>query len=219
MKIKIDIRIKVGRVVKYFVLVDLLLIFGWGFVEPVFSVFVVRNIQGATLATVGIAAAIYWLLRALLQIPMARFLDKTPGEKDDFYALIIGLFVASFSAFAFALVREVWQLYAVQVLHSIAIALYVTSWSAIFSRHLDKDRVAFDWSLDSTAISLSMGVSSLLGGVVAAHFGFTAVFVAASLFSMVAALVLLAAPELVLPPRTTSGPPVIRDHTPTSLGQ
>ena len=130
MRIKINLDIKVGRVVKYFVVTDLVMLAGWGFLEPVFAVFVIQRIAGATLMTVGIAASIYWILKSALQIPIANYLDHTPGEHDDFQALIAGLLVASFAAFSFTLISTSWQLYLVEILEAVAFALYVPSWSA-----------------------------------------------------------------------------------------
>lgn len=209
MRVRINLNIKANRLVKYFVLSDLALLGGWGMIEPVFSVFIVQKIAGATLITVGVAAAIYWILKALLQLPLANHLDRTAGEKDDFYALILGLLTASFSAALFALADKVWQLYAVQALHAIGFALYAASWPAIFSRHLDKERISFDWALDSTAVSIASGASGFLGAVVASWLGFPAVFVLAAFFSALAAAVLILAPELILPKQTTPNTPVI----------
>lgn len=199
MRIRINVNIKVGRLVKYFILCDLALLAGWGLIEPVVSVFIIEKVVGATLITVGGAAAVYWLLKSVLQIPLANYLDRIQGEKDDFHALILGLFIASFSAVSFAFVANVWQLYLVQALHAVGFALYAASWPAIFSRHLDKDRISFDWALDSTAAGISAGISGFLGGVIANWFGFNAVFMLAGLFSALAAVILVMAPELILP--------------------
>ncbi|KKW45176.1 MAG: hypothetical protein UY96_C0030G0005 [Parcubacteria group bacterium GW2011_GWB1_56_8] len=204
MKLRIDFDFRVGRVVKYFILADLALLAGWGLVDPVFSVFIIGKVEGATLVSVGTAAAIYWFLKSILQLPLAN-------------ALILGLFIASLSAFGFAFVRSLWQLYFFQVFHSLGFALYAASWPAIFSRHLDRDRVSFDWALDSTAVGVSAGASGFLGGVIAQNFGFSVVFILGGLFTAVSALVLLAVPDLVLPPPKASEP-VIRDHTPTNIG-
>jgi MFS family permease len=215
MVIKININVKVGRIVKYFILCDLALLAGWGLIDPVFSVFIIQKVGGATLITVGIAAALYWFLRSILQMPIANFLDKTNGEKDDLHALVLGLLLAAVTAFSFTLVTSVWQLYVVQIFHSFAFALYGASWPAIFSRHLDKDRVSFDWALDSTAVGISAGVSGFLGGVIASKFGFSWVFVGGAFFSLIAALIMFFAPELVLPAKTTT--PVIKDHKPINI--
>jgi MFS family permease len=218
MKIKINIDIKVGRVVKYFVLSDLFLLAGWGFIDPIFSVFIIEKVAGATLATVGIVAGLYWILKSSLEIPIANLLDRTPGEKDDFIALVGGLFLAGFSAIAFSWVTQVWQLYVVQIVHAIGFALYVPSWSAIFSRHLDKDRVSFDWSLDSTAAGMAAGITGLLGGIAASAFGFPAVFITAGILALIAAFIIMAIPDIALPTPAKRGAPIEEEHTPANLG-
>ena len=171
MRISININVKVSRLVKYFIICDIIFWSGWGLMAPVFSVFIVEKIPGATLVTVGIAAAIYWILKSLIQLPLANFLDRTVGEKDDFYSLIFGLIIASLTAFSYTFVQTIGALYFVESLHAVGLALYFVGWQAIFSRHLDKDRVSFDWALDSTAIGISAGISGLIGGVVASWFG------------------------------------------------
>src|SRR5271170_1194810 len=143
MKIRVNIDIRVSRLVKFFVISDFFLLAGWGFIDPVFSVFIVQKIVGASLITVGIAAAIYWILKSVLQIPIAKYLDDTPGEKEDLVALIGGLLLAGISAMAFSWVHTVAELYLVQAVHAVAFAFYSAAWPAIFSRHLDKDRFAF----------------------------------------------------------------------------
>ncbi len=216
MKIKINVDLRVGRVIKYFILADLALLAGWGLVGPVFSIFVIERVAGATLVTVGIAAGIYWVLKSLLQLPIATYLDRKTGERDDFLALIIGLFVSAFTAIAYNFITQVWHLYLVEIIHAMAFALYVPAWSAMFSRHVDKDRVSFDWSLDSTVAGLSAGVSGILGGVIANTWGFHWVFTLAGILSAVSAFVLIMAPDFIFPPRTVENP-VVKDHTPANI--
>lgn len=214
MKFNIRVDIQVNKIVKYFILVDLVLLAGWGLIEPIFSVFVLKQVAGATLMTIGTSAAIYWILKSVLQIPLANMLDRIKGEKDDLYALTIGLLVAGITAFSFTLVREPWQLYLVQIFHALGLALYVASWPGLFSRHLDKDRVSFDWALDSTAAGISAGVAAFLGGIIANRFGFQVVFILAAVASFLAAMVVLWVPQVVIP-GVTNEAPVRKDHTPT----
>ncbi len=203
MNIRIHIKVKISRIIKFFVLSDLLLVAGWGLAEPIFSIFVINQVRGATLVTVGVAVAIYWILRSVLLIPIARVLDKIRGERDDFYALIAGLCIAAATAVWFVFVREVWQLYLAQALHAIGFALYVTAWSGMFSRHLDGDRVSFEWAIENTALSVAAGVSGLLGGIIASRFGFSVVFISVAALSLIAAVTLIAAPEIVFPKKGT----------------
>jgi len=199
MKIKIDISVKVSRIVKIFVLAQVMLISGWSLIVPIFAVFVLDRIVGATLVTVGIVSAIYFVLKSLIQIPIANYLDKTPGEKDDFYAVITGAILAAASAFAFILVKEIWQLYIVEALHAIAFGIYVPAWAGMFSRHHDKDHDSLDWSLQSTAAGIGAGITGVIGGILAQSFGFDIVFVLVAIFSLITAFTLLSVPKLIFP--------------------
>ena len=189
----------VNRVVKFFVFADLLLFAGWGVVNPIFSIFIIDEIVGATLPTVGIASALYWFARSITQPSLARMLDKREGEKDDLYVLIAGLLGMSLFAFIFTLISTIPQLYILQFVHGVAVGAYSDSWSAIFSRHLDKKRFAFDWSLDRSAISIATAITGLSGGFLASAFGFDVTFVIAGVFTFISAIVIFTVPSLVLP--------------------
>ncbi len=206
---KIIFDISVGKIVKYLVFADLVFWAGWGLISPIFSIFIIERVAGATVGTVGVAAAIYWILKSLLQIPISRYLDRTPGERDDFYALAAGLLVAGFTAFSFLIVREIWQLYLTQIIQAFAFSLYFPSWMAIFSRHLDRDKVSFDWSLDSTLVGIAMGTAGLVGGLIAKYLGFQMVFLLTGLLAIVSVLILLTIPEVVLPHRRGPVPPPV----------
>lgn len=196
---------------------DLLFWGGWGFITPVFALFVVQRIAGATILTVGIASTIYWITKAIFQMPVALYLDRHDGERDDFHALVSGLILAGFAAISFVLVKTTAELYFVVFLQALSFGLYTPSWSAIFSRHLDKKNYAFDWSLDSTVVGIVLGITATIGSVIAAVFGFNAIFVSASILSFSSAILLLFVPDLILPVAKEEGP--ILDHGPGNIGK
>lgn len=189
----------VSMFIKLFTLADTLLFAGWGFVDPVFSVFIVQKIPGASLVTVGITAAIYLITKSLLQVPIAVFLDKTDGERDDFYALVASLFVAGLGAFGMMFASHVWHVYLLQLVKAFGFALYVASGPAIFARHLDKRHNALDWSLNSTSVGLAMGVTGLLAGILVTWGGYNLVFLSAGILSFVGGIVLLLLPRGLFP--------------------
>lgn len=213
MQIKININSlpQINRIVKFFILSDLMLWSGWGFIDPLFSIFVVEKISGSTLVSVGILATIYWLTKGVLQIPISLFLDKTDGERDDFYALIIGLLIGGGAAISLSMAQTINQVYAIQFIKAIGFALYIPSWSAIVSRHLDKDHTAFEWALSSSTVSFGIAIAGLLGSLIASSFGFRFLFILTGLFAMVSVAVLLFVPEFIFPRKTTPKMP-LRDH-------
>ncbi len=217
MKINIDFKLNINRIVKFFILSDLTFLSGWGLLDPLFAVFVTKNVVGASLMTVGVMAGIYWTIKSALQIPISIFLDKNHGEKDDFYALVGGLLLASLVLFSFMAATKVWHLYLIQIFKAVAFAFYVPAWTAILSRHLDKDQVAFEWALASTSVGFAIGLAGLIGGWLA-NYGFNLIFLFGGLLGLVGALILIMAPNLILPPlkmKISEG--ILRDHGPANI--
>ena len=164
-----------NKIIKYLIISDLLLWGGWGVVDPIFSIFIIENIAGATLVSVGLLATIYWGVKSIAQIPISIILDRNKGEKDDFYMIIAGMLIAGISAFGFIFAKELWQVYLIQFFKSIGFALYIPSWMAMFSRHLDKKHTAFDWALNSSAVGIGIGLAGIIGGLIASLFGFKSI--------------------------------------------
>ncbi len=127
---------------------------------PFFALFVVQDI-GAAAAAGGFASAIYWVVKSVLQLPLARWIDKNHGEIDDYYSLLIGLTVTITGLFLFYFARELWHIFAIQALIGVGDAFVVPPLYAIFSRHLDHDSEGFEWAVQS---SFSVGAGSALGG-------------------------------------------------------
>jgi len=195
--------LKLNEVIRKFIISDLILFSGWGFISPLMSIFIVQEI-GGNLINVGVSVAIYWFVRSIIELPLANRLDRTRGEKDDFYALISGLFVVAISAFCFTVVRNVEQLYLFKLLEGIGFAMYASSWSGIFSRHLDKDRIAFSWSADHIAIGIASAIGGILGGLSATLLGFRFIFIFGGILSLVSAIIMLSIPKIIFPKSTTS---------------
>lgn len=219
MRFNIDINLKVSKFIQRFIIADTVLFGGWGFVDPIFSIFILQEIAGASLVTVGITVAIYWVLKSAIQIPVALFLDRTDGERDDFYTLITALVVVGIASFLMTLAVHVWQLYLIQVLKAVGFGMYVASFPALFSRHLDKGHYSLDWSLDSTSVGFAIGIAGFLGSIAVTFWGYASVFIIAGSASLIAAGVLLTIPQLVLPAKVHSGSQVLRDHTPVNINQ
>ena len=151
-----------------------------GIWSPVFAIYVTQKIAPGNLSAVGYAIAIYWLVKSILQLPLARFLDKTDGERDDYVALIIGGSVYTIAPLLYFFVDHLWQLFALQAVYAAAGSLYVVPWSSIFTRHVDKFRIGFEWSLNSSALGFGLMISTALGGYIAQNLGFGVIFLISS---------------------------------------
>lgn len=202
----------VNKVVKFFIFGDLLLWSGWGFVDPLFSIFVVNGIAGATILSLGYLAVIYWVAKSCLQIPVSLFLDKTNGEKDDFYALIFGLLISGVSAFSFMAAKTITAVYLIQLTKAVGFALYIPAWSAILTRHLDKEHSAFEWAVSSSSVGLGIGLAGFLGSLIANFSGIRSVFLVTGLMAIISVSFLLLVPDLILPKKKSVKTEIVGDH-------
>ena len=79
-----------NQVILIIIFAQFILTAGWGFLPPFFAVFVNQQIAGGSVAVVGFALTIYWVTKSILQLFVARRIDKNHGEIDDFYFFIAG---------------------------------------------------------------------------------------------------------------------------------
>ncbi|HOK35414.1 MAG TPA: MFS transporter [Candidatus Pacearchaeota archaeon] len=182
---------KFNKIIKYLVLSDLIFWSGWGLVNPIFAIFITDNIEGGNALVVGIASGVYWLLKSILMIPIGTFLDNRPGEKDDYWVLVSGFFIAALVPFGFIFAKLPWHIYLLQAIQAVGMAASLSAWSAIFTRHIDKGKEATEWSLDATAVGLGTGISGTIGGWAVTKFGFNPVFIAVGILGIIGTLLLL----------------------------
>lgn len=192
-------KIKVNKVIITLIKADLVFLSAFGLTTPIFAVFILDQIKGGDVKMVGFAAAIYWILKSLFQIPISRFLDKERGEKDDLYCLVIGFLVAAIVPFGYIFSSFPWHIYVLQVIYGIGMAMYIPSWCAIFTRHIDKGKEAFEWSLNSSSLGFGIGITGAVGGILASQFGFNLLFVVVGIFAILGGLIPLLICKNIIP--------------------
>jgi hypothetical protein len=184
--------IKINKVIKFLILSDLAFWTGWGLITPVFAIFVLERIEGGSPFVAGLAAGLFWIFRSFFRVPISIFLDTCPGERDDYLFLITGLFLAALIPFGFIFATIPLHVYLLQAVHGVAMAMSLSGWSAIFTRHIDKGREATNWGIDATLIGFGVGISGMIGGWAVTRFNFESVFFAVGIMGLIGAFLLLA---------------------------
>ncbi|KKQ23381.1 MAG: hypothetical protein A3G45_03195 [Candidatus Staskawiczbacteria bacterium RIFCSPLOWO2_12_FULL_37_15] len=185
----------ISKIIKVLITSDFFLNLGWGLLSPIFALFVLQKItigDPAKAAEVaGFSALAYWISKSLIEIPIGRFLDKHPGEKDDFWFMVIGLFIVGMVPIGYLFSTTPWQIYIFQIVHAVGMAMALPSWLAIFTRHIDKGKEAFEWSMETTSIGAGAGIAGGLGGIIASVLGFKILFIFVSVLTIFSAFLLL----------------------------
>ncbi len=193
------IKTKINKVIQTLIMSDFLLQSGWGLIGPIFAIFLTGQIQGGDLKLVGFVAASYWITKSIVQPFIARYLDKNHGEKDDFAYLVIGMYVANLIPLGYLFSSQPWHILTLESIRGLAMACVVPTWSAIFTRHIDKGREAFSWSLESTGIGFAAAFSGAFGGLLASVLGFKVVFILVSIFGLMSSSFLLLIRHQIFP--------------------
>ncbi|OGN02369.1 MAG: hypothetical protein A2655_01390 [Candidatus Yanofskybacteria bacterium RIFCSPHIGHO2_01_FULL_43_42] len=179
---------KINHVIRTLVSADFFTTAGFSVFGPVFAIFVTRQITGGSLEIIGFAAAIFQIFKSVLQIPIARYLDKNHGEYDDFYSLVFGTFLVATVPFWYIFASEPIHIFIIQAIYGIGAAFSIPPWYAIFSRHLDKMQESTEWSMDSIAVGVGAASSAAIGGILAQKFGFNFVFIVGGIFAIFGAV-------------------------------
>jgi len=181
---------KINKIIKYLILSDIAFFTGWGLITPIFPIFIINKIQGGTALVVGIASAIYWIVKALLEFPVGTLLDRYAGEKDDFLFLISGFFIASIVPFGFIFAIYPWHIYLLQFFYAVGMAMAISGWRAIFTKNIDKGKEASEWSLDNSLLGFGTGVAGIFSGYMVLNYGFMSSFVIAGILGLIGVLII-----------------------------
>lgn len=181
----------VNRVIRHLVISDFFLNFAFGLLAPIFAIFVLNNIDGSSLKVIGLATACYWIARTATTVPLSRLMDRTNGERDEYYFMIVGSFIMSSLPLFYIVSSLPWHIYLIQFLMGLANSMAVPAWRILFTDHIDRGRTGYEWSLEDIAIGLSVGASAYLGSVLADKFGFELLFIMLAILGYIATAVFL----------------------------
>jgi len=182
--------LKINRVIEFLTLSDIVLLSGWRLVTPILAIFIAGQVEGGSIAVAGLSVTIYLLIGSIFQLPVARFIDKKKGEWDDFWFLVVGTSLYTVVAFMYVWVKYPWQVYLVEGIHGIGLALSSPAWNAIFTRHLDKNREGVGWSIHNAATGVGAALTAGLGGLFAVQFGYDSLFIVVGVCSLIGTLFL-----------------------------
>ena len=144
--------------------------------QPIMAIFFSENIHGGGVELAGMAVTVYYLVKSVAQIPIAKIIDGTRGEKDDYLLMVLGSSLTALAAFLYMGVTEPWQVLAIQVVHGLGSAFCYPTWMAIFTRHIDKNKEGWEWTLYYTSTDIGTALTAGLGGFIVATMGYRFLF-------------------------------------------
>ena len=125
------------------------------------------------------------MVKAVFQIIVGKWADEEDGNQRELLALIAGSTLQSLIPLGYLFFHNLSEIYILQVVYGIGLALAYPGWMVIFSRYLRADKAGYEWGVYNTTVSLGIAVAAGLGAYLADIFGFNVLFVIVSVFSFV----------------------------------
>lgn len=152
---------------------------------PIFAIFILSVGGNAQIA--GILWGIQFATSALVGFFVLRLRDK---RNLDFTLLKINYLIKGIGWSLLILNQSIAAMVVVQVVIGFASAIGGASFNAIVSEHLDKDRHIKDWSFLQLISNAVIAISSIIGGIIMANYGFTTIFIMMSLLEFLSLAVI-----------------------------
>jgi MFS family permease len=182
---------RINNTIKTLIISDFFILSGIGLIGPIFAVFVTKQINGGDLKVVGFASMIYLFCRAIIQLLVARLVDKQSSEKYDFAFLVAGSFLLGLTPLGFIFSSLPWHIYVLEALNGLGFAMALPCWYAIFTRHIDRGNEGLEWSASDTSIAFGQAIAAAVGGLLAEKYGFPPIFLLISALSLIGAIFLI----------------------------
>ncbi len=175
----------VNPIVKAYIISEALLWSGWDFVIPIFSVFIVTNIDGGTIQTAAAGYSIYLITRVMVEIISGRFLQKS-NDKKKLIISLIGMSFLSVAYLGFAVSQNISMVFLFYSMLGLGLGIAAPAKNSLFAIHLDKNKESTEWSIMDAVCFICMALATALGGFVAVAYGFPTLFIIASIVNLLA---------------------------------
>lgn len=180
-----------NKVIKFLLLGDTVIFTGFGLAAPILAIFVADQVVGGSIFTAGIASALFFIVKAFIQVPFSRYIDA----HDDVKALrwlLGGTFLIVIVPFIYMISNHIYWIFLAQIIYGIGLGFYSPSWLGIWSTHLDEGHESFEWSTQSGITGLGSAMTALIGAAIAQYVGFRITFLLAGIIVFLGGSVLIA---------------------------
>jgi MFS family permease len=117
-----------------------------------------------------------------MQLPLGAWLDKVKEK----WFVVFAYFLTAAVFMGYVFVSSKWELFLLQIVFGVAIAIGDTAWDSMYGRNSEKNRSGRMWARYHALSGFATAVATIIGSVIIHFYGFTAVFVMGSIFAFAA---------------------------------
>jgi MFS family permease len=145
-------------------------VFVWGpffIISALSGIYLSNKLGTGSIEFVGIGTAIYFLTRAITQLPIGYITDKIKKDKDEIIILIAGIILMGFPYILYPLISTPMHYYILQFVFGLGVSLNIANWRKLFAMNIDSGREGRQYSFYETIVSLSTVILSVAVGLIA----------------------------------------------------
>jgi MFS family permease len=140
-----------------------------------------------THAQAGILATAFFYAYTIMQLPAGHIGDRVGKKK----ILALGSFIWSLMAFLTSLATSFYQVFVLRLITGLGEGTYFGNDRPVIAAFTPKDKMGKGQGISFTGLGIGMGTGILLGGLIAQQFGWRSVFLAFSIPSLLAFLLIM----------------------------
>ncbi len=165
-----------SRIIKLLIISEFFWSSPWNAITPVFSVFALKSIPGASLTMATTAYGLHLVVRILIEIFGATLFARLRNSRSQITVILWGICIVTVGYAGFALISSFWLSYFFYALLGLGIGMVTPPKLAFFSTHIRKGKEALAWSvLDVTSLT-GAALAALVAGSVIHEWGFSVLF-------------------------------------------
>lgn len=186
------------KILKFLTASDILILGGFGLINPIFAIFINDDIVGGSILAAGIATMIFEFTKALIQIPISKYTDMEDGNKREFLTLLLGSLIIAAVPLLYMKATNINQIYYIQFALGVGGGLSYPGWMTIFTKCTEKGKEGYNWSFYNTCVTFAIALAALVGGFMAENYGFGSVFALLLMFALLSIVLILKMHKYVL---------------------
>ncbi len=183
-----------SKTLKLLIISDILVYGALGFVGPILSIFIDKNLTGGGIFTAGLASTIYLITLSILQIIFSYVFNP----KDRLWMLWLGTGIIALVPIGYIFSTSILHLFIAEFFYGIGAAFAYPSWSSLFTSSLEKGKRGFQWSMYSSGLGIGTAITAAVGGLIAEKMSFKFVFLITSILALIGLFILFRLNKSVL---------------------
>ena len=171
------------------ILSDILILSSFGLLGPIFSIFIIENLEGGTIVNAGLATTVFLVVKAAVQLPLSKyFVDK---EKHKTRSLLFGTLLIITVPFIYIFAKSINTIFIAQAVYGLGAALAYPAWFSLFTTYIDSKHKGFEYTLWSTGVGLGAAAAAFFGAKIADVLGFRPLFFVVGVIAFLGFLLLI----------------------------